>query len=247
MKTRGGHHENTPGRPVDQQGSLMHEELWAGVELKLQNAEFHLQRMGRSLEPPERTHRNVALEASGAIIDTGWQRSFYAHLDAFLSATRSVAEIIKCCFGVDSHPAMTAGFDQLPAEEQDRRRKFRRQFQTYYDGFCRLPLGTARHISEHRTGYAPVTVTINGSFGVTYTGGPVSRVPISETRQIDDPNFAWLAKPHPVLPNWDNFDIEGQGLFPACQDYLDGARALMNDARRISGKVHGTNSLTPPS
>ena len=53
----------------------MDEELWAGVELKLQNAEFHLQQMARSLDPPEPTAMNVALEASGAIIDTGWQRS----------------------------------------------------------------------------------------------------------------------------------------------------------------------------
>jgi hypothetical protein len=33
----------------------------------------------------------------------------------------------------------------------------------------------------------------------------------------------------------------------ASQDYLDGARALMNDARRISGQVHGINILTRPS
>jgi hypothetical protein len=67
-----------------------HEELWAGVELKLQYAEFHLQQMSRSLEPPERTHMNVALEAAGAIIGTDWQISLYAHFDALLSAARSV-------------------------------------------------------------------------------------------------------------------------------------------------------------
>jgi hypothetical protein len=92
----------------------MHEILWTGVELKLQHAEFHLHWMGRSLEPRGRTATDVALEASGAIIGTGWQRSFYAHLDAFLSATRSVAEVIKCCFGVDSSPKMTTWFDNPP-------------------------------------------------------------------------------------------------------------------------------------
>ncbi len=102
----------------------MHEELWASVELKLQNAEFHLRQMARSLESPERTATNVALEASDAIIDTGWQLSFYAHLDAFLSAARSVAEIIKCCLGVDRHREMKAWFDRLPAEERDRRCEF---------------------------------------------------------------------------------------------------------------------------
>ncbi|MGB8897972.1 MAG: hypothetical protein WCC90_01370 [Methylocella sp.] len=227
----------------------MHVKLWTGVELKLQHAEFHLHWMGRSLEPRGRTATDVALEASGAIIDTGWQRSFYAHLDAFLSATRSVAEIIKCCFGVDSSPKMTTWFDKLPPDEQDRRREFGKQFQAVYDHFCGLPLGTARHISEHRIGYAPVTVTISGLFGVTYTGGPANQIPILETRQIDidDPSLAWMAKPHPVRPNWDDFNIAGQGLFPACQDYLNGAQVLMNEARRISRQVHGTNSLTAPA
>jgi hypothetical protein len=80
---------------------MQESELWAGVDLKLQNAEFHLSQMQRSLEPPPRTGWTVALEASGAIIDTQWQRSFYAHFDAFLSAARSVAEVIRCCFGAD--------------------------------------------------------------------------------------------------------------------------------------------------
>src|SRR4030095_100045 len=92
----------------------MHEHLWAGVYLKLQHAEFHLQQMGRSLEPPERAATNVALQMAGAILDTGWQRSFYAHLDAFLSAARSIPEIVQCCFGVDEgHPDMKAWFRNL--------------------------------------------------------------------------------------------------------------------------------------
>jgi hypothetical protein len=68
----------------------MDEKLWAGVELKLQYAEFHLQMMGRSLDLPKPT----ALEAYGMIRDTGWQRSLYAYFDAFLSTARSVPEII---------------------------------------------------------------------------------------------------------------------------------------------------------
>jgi hypothetical protein len=60
---------------------------------------------GRSIQSPEQTAINVALQASGAIIDTGWRRSFYAYLDAFLSTARSVPEIIQCCFGVDCGPA----------------------------------------------------------------------------------------------------------------------------------------------
>ena len=116
----------------------MHEKLWAGVEIKLQNAAYHFDKMGRSLQPPERTAFNVAQQTSGAIIDTGWQRSFYAHLDAFLSAARSVAEIVKCCFGVDQHWAMKAWFDTQPADEQHRRREFTKQFETHYDRFREL-------------------------------------------------------------------------------------------------------------
>ena len=226
----------------------MHQELWAGVELKLQNSDFHLRRMEQSLEPPERTATNVALQAAGAIIDTGWQRSFYAHLDAFLSATRSVPEIIQCCFGADKHPAMKSWFANLPETERLRRREFKKQFKASYDNFRTLPLGTVRHISEHRTGVPPVKVTISGLFGVVYIGGPVARVPSSETRQIDDPTLSWMAKPIPLRqPSWDDFDIEGQPLFPACQAYLNEAQALMGKARSVLSVVHGANSLTVPT
>ena len=72
----------------------MHEHLWAGVELKLQNAVFHLRQMERSIDRFEQTEESAELQASGAIFDTGWQQSIYAHVDAFLSAARSVPEII---------------------------------------------------------------------------------------------------------------------------------------------------------
>ena|SRR5437879_10012644 len=89
-------------------------------------------------------------------------------------------------------------------------------------------------------------VTISGMFGLTYTGGPASRVPISETRQHIEPPF--MSRPIPVRPNWTDFDIEGQNLFRACEDHLNSASALMTEARRIAEQVHGTHSLThPPS
>ena len=186
----------------------MHEHLWAGVRLKLQHAAFHLQRMGQSLEPPERTATNVALQAAGAILDTGWQRSFYAHLDAFLSAARSVPEIVQCCFGVDErHPDMRSWFGQLPDEEKTRRHEFKKQFKPAYDSFRELRLGKLRHISEHRTGVPPAKVTVSGLFGVIYVGSPVERIPLSETRHINQPDLSWMAKPIPLpQPNWDDFE-----------------------------------------
>jgi hypothetical protein len=228
----------------------MNEALWAGVELKVQYAEFHLQQMIRSLQPPERTPVNVPQQTAGAIIDTGWQRSFYAHFDAFLSTARSVPEIIQCCFGEDranrANPVMREWWNKLPAEERERRKEFRKQFTSDYDSFRALRLSTARHISEHRIGYASVTVTISGLFGVIYDGGPVRRVPLSETRDIADPQLAVLAKPVPLQPQWDDFTIDGQKLFPACQDYLARAQALVVEARRHVLQVHGTDTLTPP-
>lgn len=225
----------------------MDEKLWAGVDLKLQYAEFHFDMMERSLQPPKQTSTIVALQASGAIIGTGWQRSFYAYLDAFLSSARSVPEIIQCCFGVDrGHPEMKEWFKKLSDDEQVRRQEFKKHFKRHYDGFRALRLGTARHISEHRTGVAPVTVTISGWFGVTYIGNAVEHIPLSETRQIDDPDLAFLAHPIPVQPTWNGFTIEGQPLFPAYRDYLDHARALIVEGRRIALQVHGTKSLSFP-
>jgi hypothetical protein len=61
----------------------MYDNLWAGVDLKLRNAAFHLQRMWRSLEPPDRIRMNLALESSGTTIGTPWQESFYAQRGAW--------------------------------------------------------------------------------------------------------------------------------------------------------------------
>jgi len=226
----------------------MHEHLWAGVYLKLQHAEFHLQQMGRSLEPPERTATNVALQMAGAILDTGWQRSFYAHLDAFLSAARSIPEIVQCCFGVDEgHPDMKAWFRNLPHAERIQRGEFKKQFKPAYDSFRALRLGTLRHISEHRAGVAPTKVTVSGLFGVTYIGSAVDRIPLSETRQISNPDLSWMDRPIPLRqPNWDDFELEGQPLFPVCQEYLNGAGEIVRTARRIADAVHRASSLSSP-
>lgn len=225
----------------------MHDKLWAGVGLKFENASFHFEKMGQSLEPPELTHWNAVLESAGAITGKRWARPFYAHLDAFLSTTRSVAEVIKCCFGHDTASQMKKWFDDLPDDEQHRRRKFSDLFEKQYKGFTKLPLSTARHISEHRTGYPDVTVAIKGMLGVVYEGGPIDPVPISESPQIDDPSLAFLAKPRPVQPMWTDFQIDGQGLFEACRAYLTAAQDLINVARGVVQQVHGNKALTPPS
>ena len=110
--------------PKKARGSFMNEILWGGPALKLEFAQYHFTKMGRSLQPPARTVSNVALEAAGAIIDTSWQRSIYAHLDAFLSVTRSIPEIIQCCFSVDlANREMTKWYNTLTSDERNRRDK----------------------------------------------------------------------------------------------------------------------------
>jgi hypothetical protein len=224
----------------------MHEALWAGVKLKLQYAEFHLQRMTQSLEPPERTATNVALQAAGAIIDTGWQRAIWPHFDAFLAAARSVPEIIRCCFGKDSAPIMRGWFGNLSDSEQARRQEFTKQFKNEYDSFRKLPLGTARDISVHRTGVAPAQVIISRRFGVTYTGSATELLPLSETRTDIPSDLGWLVKPTALQPSWEDFFIDGQPLFLTCREYLNSVSALIEHARILVQNIHGTQDLTPP-
>jgi hypothetical protein len=75
-------------------------QLWAGVDRKIEHAGYFLEQMQHSLERP-RNARTARLEAAGAIVDTQWQLSFYANLDAFLAMARSVPEIIQWHFGDD--------------------------------------------------------------------------------------------------------------------------------------------------
>jgi hypothetical protein len=63
--------------------TIQQNDFWSGVDRKLDTADYFLGQMSRSLDRP-RDHHSAALEAMGAVLDTQWQRSFYANLDAFL-------------------------------------------------------------------------------------------------------------------------------------------------------------------
>lgn len=221
----------------------MHEALWAGVDLKLEYASFHLRQMIKAVDPPRWTTYEVAAQAAGAIIDTGWQRKVYPSLDAFLVTTRCVSELIKCCFGADvGHWKVRNWFDTLDPAEQARRRVFHARFAKTADAFRDLPLSQARDVVAHRTGVAAVQVTINTWFGVTYVGGPIEPVPSSVSRPAA---LTDASVPVPA-PLWSDFTIDGQPLFQAAQDYLDAARVLVSEARTLALAVHGSNLLTPP-
>jgi hypothetical protein len=228
----------------------MYEDLWAGVDLKQGYAEFFLEEMMRSLQPPEGT---AALEAAGSLVVAQWQRSFYPNLDAFLAMTRSIPEIIESCFGADlgSRP-MKQWFGALPSDEKTRRQMFSAGFKPCYDTFRQHPLSNARNISFHRTGYSDAQVSITGRFGVTHTGSPVKQVPTAESRPVSDigdmPVGGWAAtqSPLPVRPTWSDFTLDGKPLFDECRAYLELAKQLVDQARDICARVHGTDSLTTP-
>lgn len=227
----------------------MNELLWAGVELKVENARFFLEQMDKSLLPPMRTggRDDTYLQSAGAILGTQWQQAFYANLDAFLAMTRSIPEIINCCFGKDkSNSLMSKWFDGLDPTEQSRRCTFTTEFKTAgYTSFQSLPLSNARNVSCHRTGVAPAEASISGFFGVTYTGNPVQRVPDVET--LPTPGDTSITQhPLPVRPSWPDFTIDGNPLLEECQAYLRAAIELVTQARSISGRVHGSELLTPP-
>ena len=137
-------------------------------------------------------------------------------------------------------------FNALDREERERRHDFEAKFKADYVAFCELPLGAARHISEHRTGFPPMTATVSRRFGIIYHGDPIKPIPISETRELP-PEYARLEKPTAVEPSWRDFHIDGKPLFEACREYFDRAQALAVQARALAEKVHGANKLTWPS
>jgi hypothetical protein len=223
----------------------MHDELWAGVTFKLDNARFHFGKMGQSLGPPPNTYENVVQQSAGAIIDTGWRLSINAYLDAFLSATRSVAEVINCCFGHDPNWRLKGWFDSRSPNEQCRRRQFSELFRDDYQQFVKQALSTERNISEHRRGFPKVSITITGMFG-RYHGDLVNPVPITESPKITDPDLAFLARPRPIYPTAGDFKIDEYDLFEACRAYLKRAESLRASAQAIAQQVHGDKPLTPP-
>lgn len=227
----------------------MHNELWVGVELKIDHAAFFLAEMGNALTRPDGTEAFVALQASDAITGTGWPRSFYAYLDGFLAMARSVPEVILWCFGEDQQ--MKKWLRDLTSEEQQRRQEFNKRFKTAYDVFRALPLSKARNISLHRSGVAPVVVSVVDRFGVSHIGTPVTRVPDALSIRIEagsDPVLQWATTlpPESVLPAGKDFTIDDQDLFLECRTYLAQAGTLVELARAIVHDVHGPGLLTTP-
>jgi hypothetical protein len=224
----------------------MHDELWAGVDLKAGHADYFLRQMSKVIEPPEQTAWTVALQSSGAIIGNLWQQPFYANFDAFLGAARSIPEIIQCCFGRDRSLQMKSWFASRDQAEQDRRKKFSDEFNPDYSTFIGHPLTNARNITFHRKGYTSVEVKITSHFGLVYTGSPTHSVPIAVSPpNHPGPPFRQISLP--LEPKWTDFTIDGKPLFEECRAYLDFAGELRTKAADICQRVHGNESLSIPN
>ncbi len=189
---------------------------------------------------------NVALQSSGAYIETDWQRHLYAHFDAFLPCTRSVADIVNCCFGHDSNRRLESWFKSLSIGEQTRRKEFTKQFQAERKNFDNHLLTKVRNVTVHRAGHPPIEVAFTGFWGVRYESNPTVRLSMNEVKPPDGSNMGWLNQSMPLRPKWEDFQIGGKNLFSACNEYIQDAKDLVNKARNIASIVHGLNPLSNP-
>ena len=129
----------------------MHDDHWAGVELALSGAQFHLIEASRSLQPPERTAISVVLESAGTIVWKPWEEPFYSNVRSFLQQARSVPFVIESCFGRDNGlKELKAWFNALSEDEQARRLEFYKQFKSHRDQFREHYLTKAANITVHR-------------------------------------------------------------------------------------------------
>jgi hypothetical protein len=228
----------------------VHEELWAGVGLKISSARSFLGEMRRSLQYDHRAEGRAIAAGVPVGMPTGWEESFNKALDGFLTTASSVPEVINCCFGHDHSPRMRSWFSGLLSSEKARRQTFSAQFKGDFDNFRAFDLSNERNITVHRQGYADVVITVTGKWGV-YTGTPINRVPTAESeppvvRDTDALKWAATLPPSLLRVTPKDFTINGKPLFEECQLYLDEAEKLVVKAQAISEAVHGTAPITPP-
>jgi hypothetical protein len=187
----------------------MHEELWQGIDFKLAEAHFFLDRMGKTLLPPQHSDRRWHQSYGPAVAQ--WQPDFYFYLDAFIGATRSVPDVIQKCFGWDWRSK--GEWPQPPdSDEVGRRDKFQAEFTGPYLEFHRQPLSRVRVGTFHWMGMPSVKARARVFCGQEYTGRPGQLVPSTAPRQFPpgtDPAFlALFSKPMAVEPYWEDFTLE---------------------------------------
>src|ERR1035437_1853579 len=129
---------------------MTHNHLWVGVDLKIQAARTTLDEMRKALQPAVPTAWSVVQESTGTIVGgPDWQSIFYPLVPRFLSDVRSVPWIIEACFGFDRSPPMKTWWNQLPLDEQKRRKTFSDQFRADRKAIDDHALTTERNVADH--------------------------------------------------------------------------------------------------
>jgi hypothetical protein len=63
---------------------------------------------------------------------------------------------------------------------------------------------------------------------------------------VDDPDLQPLIKPRPLEPTWAAFTIDGKPLHHECRNYVIEAEKLIQEAKVIAERIHGSDPVTPP-
>lgn len=224
----------------------MHENLWAGPELKLSYASFHLEKMQQVLGPADWTQADIAQLSSGLIVDRAQQRSLFPHFDAFLAAAHAIPFLIQCSFGYDDYGKIKSWFKTLPPDEGNRRKEFRRRLKPLLDAFLLRPLSNARNVSFHRSGHADVVVRCSGRYGIEYVGSPTEPLPAAEYPVIRNPQQPVMAHAVPLEIRPGDVTVDGKPMLDVCQEHLDEAGKLIAKSRVIAALAHGNAAITPP-
>jgi hypothetical protein len=250
---------------------------FALIRQRLEEASEHLTEMGRAIIHPRHkpgftsTHAAI-MSCPWTIIAHDWQGPFERGLNGFLTATRSVPDIITKQLGYDPHGMRLPWHTRLAKalkrrwhgpttadEETKRRKKFQRKFEKKFAKFRQHPLSEERHEVIHRSGLPHWEVRVKGRFR-TYVGGPMNPLPlVEEFPHItgEDPAFWVLADSSPMLVEpmaadfcWVIPQPGGAAktlpLFDECRAFLQAARDLEALARRLYQDIHQGHQLTSP-
>ena len=234
---------------------------WDGVTFKLGMAHFYLDEMRKDLIPAAVElgfSYNQQRRTSPPM--NRWAPKFYYHLDAFLTATRSVDLVITPTFGIDIL-LKKRWTDNLETLERTKRESFQDAYDLIAVPFRAHPLTHNRNVSIHRSGTPSVKVAILGRYGIHYSGGPTQILPTFEQPQqltAADPNHPPPKYMNPMIiaiePGPDDFVVQeampngssrDHPLFTSCENYLQSACQLVEKAKSLAVQVH-THPLTPP-
>ena len=234
---------------------------WDGVRFKLDMARFFLGEMKRDLIPATAELEfsyNQQRRTSPPM--NRWAPKFYYHLDAFLTATRSVDLVITTTFGIDKL-LKKRWTDNLKTLERTKRDSFQSAYDLIAVPFRTHLLTHIRNVSIHRSGTPSVEVAVLGRYGTHYSGGPTQILPTFEQPQqltAADPNHPPPKWRNPMIiaiePGPDDFVVQeampdgsprNHPLFPSCDAYLQSASQLVDEAKSLAVSVH-THPVTPP-